>query len=121
MTELGILRVGHVEVVIGDELVEDVLCHLAMDRQIVLAAGELGDRAIARHDCERWHAAHGEGLHVIGAEEEDRVRLGLVENFAELLHRRAGLLELIRILIRWPCEHVRGVARADCCNDLAHL
>ena len=92
-----------------------------MDRQVVLASGELRDRAVARYDGERRHAAHRERLDVVGAEEQDGIRLGLVEHLAELVHRRAGLFELIRIFIRWPREHVRRVARADCCNNLAHL
>ena len=121
MAELGIFRVRHVEVVIGHELVEDVFSDLAMDRQVVLASRELGDRPVAGHNGKRRNAAHRERLHVIGAEEQDDVRLGLVEDFAELLHRRTSLLELIRIFIRWPREHVRRVARADCSNDLAHL
>jgi hypothetical protein len=58
---------------------------------------------------------------VIGAEEEDGVRLGLVEDLAELVHRRAGLRELIRILVRWPRKHVRCVTSSDCCDDLAHI
>src|SRR2546422_5683823 len=46
---------------------------LAVDRQVVLPAGELGDGAVPRHDRETRHACHRERLDVIGAEKEDRV------------------------------------------------
>ena len=53
VAELGVLRVGDVEVVVDDQLVQDVLGHLAVDRQVVLAAGELRDGAAAGDDRER--------------------------------------------------------------------
>jgi hypothetical protein len=120
VSELGILGVRHVEVVLDDELVEDVLGHLAMDRQVVLAAGELGDGATAGHDGKAGHATDRERLDVVRAEHQDHVRLALVERLAELLDRGLRLIELLRILVRWPREQVRRVARAECCNDLAH-
>ena len=120
MTELGVLGIRHVEVVIDDELVEDVFGELAVNRQVVLAPGELRHRAVAGDDGKRRHAADREGLDVVGAEEQDRVRLGLVEDLAELVHRPAGLLELVRILVRRPREHVRRVARSDGGNNLTH-
>ena len=121
VAELGVLGVGHVEVVVDDQLVEDVLGHLAMDRQVVLASGELGDGAVAGDDGERRDAGHRERLDVIGAEEQDRRpawsrRAPCRARFIAA----AGLIELLRILVRRPREHVRRVARADCCNDFTH-
>jgi hypothetical protein len=120
VTQLGILGVGHVEVVVDDQLVEDVFGELAVNRQIVLASGELRDGAIAGNDRKRRHAADRERFDVVSTEEQNRVRLGLIEHLAELVHRPAGLLELIRILVRRPREHVRRVARPDGGNDLTH-
>ena len=120
VAELGILRVGDVETVLGDQLVEDVLGHLAVDGQVVLAARELRDGAIAGDDGKRRHARHREGFDVVGAEEEDDVGLGLVEHLAELVHGPAGLLQLFRVFVRRPREHVGRVTGADGCDDLSH-
>ena len=120
MAELGIFRVRDVEVVVDDQLVEDVLGHLAMDRQVVLAAGELGDGPVPRDDRKTRDARDRKRFDVIGAEEQDRIRLGLVEDLAELLHPGAGLIELLRVLVGRPREHVRRMARADGRNDFTH-
>ena len=120
MAELGVFRIRDVEAVIDDQLVEDVFGELAMDRQVVLAAGELGNRPIARDDREARDARHGKRLDVIGPEEQNRVGLGLVQDPAELLHVAAGLIELLRVLVRRPREHVRRVARADGGYDFSH-
>ena len=66
------------------------------------------------------HAADRERLDVIRAEEDDDVGLGLVEHLAQLLHRRAGLIELLRVLVRRTREHVRGMARPDGRDDFSH-
>src|SRR5207302_7650728 len=60
------------------------------------------------------------GLDVIAAEKDDDVRLGLVENSAQLRHSSAGLVELLRLLVRRPRKHVRRVARADRRDYLTH-
>ena len=50
---------------------------------------------------------------MVRTEEDDDVGLGLVEHLAQLLHRRAGLIELLRVLVRRTREHVRRMARPD--------
>ena len=120
MAELGIFRVGDVEVVLDHQLVEDVFGQVAMNRQIVLAAREPGNRPVTRHDRKTGHAGDREGFDMIGAEKQDGIRLGLVENLAELAHAVAGLIELLRVLVGRPREHVRGVARTDGSDDFTH-
>ncbi len=121
MTELRVFRVRDVEVVVLDELVQDVFRHLSMDRQLVLAARELRVRRIAGDHAERRHATHGKRLDVIGAEEDDDVRLGLVEHLAELVHAAPRLVELFRVLVRRTSEHVGGMTRPDSRYDFAHV
>ena len=118
--QLGVFGIRHVEAVVDDELVEDVLGHLAVDREVVLAAGKLGDGAIARDDRKRRDTRDRKRFHVIGPEKQNGIRLRLVENRAELLHAGAGLIELLGVLVWRPREHVRGVAGADGSNDFAH-
>ena len=120
VAELGVLRIRQVEVVVGDQLVQDVFRHLAVDRHDPLASREPRHGVAAGDDRERGHAADGERLDVIGAEEDDDVGLGLVEHLAQLLHRRAGLIQLLRVLVRRTREHVRGMARPDGRNDFSH-
>src|SRR5688572_12949977 len=120
VAELRVLGICHVEVVIHDQLVEDVLRHLAMDRQVVLAAGELGDGAAAGDDREAGDAGDGEGLDVVGAEHQDDVGLALVQRLAQFLDRRGGLIELLGVLVRRPGKQIRSMAGAQCGNDLTH-
>ena len=120
MTELGVLRVGDVEVVLDDQPVQEVFGHLAMDREVVVAPGELRDRAAAGDDRERRDAGDREGFDVVAAEKNDDVGLGLVEHLAELGHPGRRLIELLGFFIRRPREHVRRVTGADCRDYLSH-
>ena len=79
------------KLVLDDQLVQQVLGHLAMDRQLVFAPGEFRDGAAAGDDRERRNAGDRERLDVIAAEKHDHVGLGLVEHLAELrASRRAA-------------------------------
>ena len=120
MSQLGVLRVGNVEVLLDDQLVQQVFGHLAMDRHVVLAAREFRDGPAAGDDGECRHARDGKRLNVIAPEEHDRVRTRFVENLAQLLHRRGSLVELLRVLVGRSREQIRRVARTDCGNDLTH-
>ena len=99
---------------------QDVFGHPAMDRQLVLAARELRVRRVAGDNRERRHAGHRERLDVIGAEEDDDVRLGFVEDLAELVHRPPGLIELLGVLVGRTSKHVWRMARADSGNNFTH-
>ena len=60
--------------------------------------------------AERRDAADRERLDVIGAEEQMMTSgFGLVEDLAELVHRAAGLLELLRVLVRRTREHKSAI------------
>ena len=118
--ELGVFRIGNVEAVIDDQLVEDVLGHLAMDRHDALASRKPRHGVAAGDDREGRHAADREGLDVIRAQEQNDVGLGLVEHLAQLLHGRASLIQLLRILVGRTREHVRGMTRTDRRYDFSH-
>jgi hypothetical protein len=121
VAELGVFGIRHVEAVVDDELVEDVLGQVAVNRQGVLAAGKLRDGIVAGDDRKRRDTRHRERFDVIGAEKENGIRLRLVEDLAELLHADPGLIELLRVLVGRPGEHVRGMTGADGSNDFAHV
>jgi hypothetical protein len=57
---------------------------------------------------------------MIGPEKQDDIGLGLIEDLPQFLHRRAGLIQLLRILVRRTREHVRRMARTDGRYDLSH-
>ena len=92
-----------------------------MNRRIPGAPGKGCGGVLAGHDRKRWDALQKERLHVVAGEDDQRVRLGFVQQLAELPHGRNPGVELLGVFLRRPREELRRVHGRHGCNDLSHV
>src|SRR5258708_4272968 len=120
MAEDGILRIRHVQVGV-DQLVEQIFGKSLVNRKIVWLAGQFRVCPLAGHDGECWNRGKEKSLHVVVANHDRHVRLGLVQVLAKQTHRGDVRIKLSEVFTWWPDKKLRRVYRSKCRYDFPHV
>ena len=119
MSEYGVLGVRDIEALV-DQLVEKILGHFCMDRQIVISARKLCNRPGSPDEGESGDTVHRKRFQVIAAKKDDDLGLGFIQDFSKLTHRRDTSIQHFGLFIRRPDDQLWRVNRAECSNNFAH-
>src|SRR5262245_44736606 len=103
MAQHCVFGVGHIEARTY-QLLQKVIGQLTMNWQVVISPGKTGNGSITGEDSECWNTVEGERFQVITTEEDNHVRLGLVEHRAQLAHCLHGCGKLNAIFVRRVSE-----------------
>ena len=120
MSEDSVLRIRHVEVFIH-QFVEQVLSKSLVNREIVRLAGKFRAGPLARHDCEGRDGAQKKRFHVVVANHDGHIRLGLVQVLAQKAHGRDVRVKLSEVFTRRPDKKLWCVYRSECRYDFPHI
>jgi hypothetical protein len=115
-----VLRIGHIEIAF-DQTLQNRLGQRVMEGSGPGLAREGGVHLFARDDGERRHGLEKEGLHVIAAENDDRVGFGRLKPPSQFPHTRDSRVELGGIFLGRPGEELRCVNSGHCGDDFSHV
>src|SRR6266404_5493237 len=119
MSQNGVLRIGHIETCV-DQLVEQIFGESLVNREVVTLAGEFRSRPFTGEDGKSWNRSQEKSLHVIVADHERHVGLGLIQVLAKQAHGGYVGIELRGVFARRPHEKLRRMNRPHSCHNFSH-
>ena len=119
MSQNCVLRIGHVEAGVH-QFVEQVFRKPLVNGKVIILAGEFRTRTFSGENGKGWDRSEEKSFHVIVANHQHHIGLGLIQVLAQQAHRGNVSIELCRIFTWRPHEKLRRVNGSHGCYDFSH-